>query len=99
MKWVVGFVVWLLLVLAAVGLPWLQSRSAIGAGYVAKEVCSCMALGGRSYEACRADLPADLGFERVRSEPLPDAAGVHAWVPGLAERTARAKPSEGCTLE
>lgn len=99
-KWWVGFGVWAVLVgVLAVAYPILSERSAIGAGYVAKEICSCVAVGGREYAACRADLPEDLGFERVRSELLANGAGVRAWVPGLAERTALAKPGEGCTLE
>ena len=99
-KWIVGFVVWLLLVaVLAIALPRLQEASAIGAGYVAKEVCSCMALGGRDYAACRADLPTQLHFDRVKSEALPNGAGVRAWVPYLAERTALAAPGRGCTIQ
>lgn len=100
MKWVIGFVVWAALVgVLAIAYPMLSERSTIGAGYVAKEVCSCVALGGRDFAACRADLPADLGFERVRAEPLASGGGVRAWVPFLAERVARVSDGGGCTLE
>ncbi|MBM4382802.1 MAG: hypothetical protein FJ091_05475 [Deltaproteobacteria bacterium] len=100
MKWVIGFVVWLVLVaVLAVGVPYLNNVTAVGAGYVAKEVCSCMTLGGRDYAACRADLPESLDFERVQSEPLPDGKGVRAWVPLFAERVALATPESGCVLQ
>jgi hypothetical protein len=99
-KWIIGFVVWLVLIaVLAVAWPRLNELSGIGAGYVAKEVCSCMALGGRDYKACRADLPPQLDFDRVQSEPLPNGAGVRAWVPFFAERTALAEPGRGCTLK
>ncbi len=100
MKWVVGFVVWLVLVIAAVSYPVLVDMGAVGAGFVAKEVCSCVLLGGRDYAACRADLPGDLGLERVGSEPLASGDGVRAWAPfGLATRVARGDREHGCTLE
>jgi hypothetical protein len=100
MKWVVGFVVWLVLVLAAVSYPVLVDMGSVGAGLVAKEVCSCMVLGGRDYASCRADLRGDLGLERVGSEPLASGDGVRAWAPlGLATRVARGTPERGCTLD
>ncbi len=99
-KWIIGFVVWLVLVLVfGIAMPRLNEITGIGAAYVAKEVCSCMTLGGRDYAACRADLPQDMNFDRIQSEPLPNGAGVHAWVPYFAERTALAEPGRGCTLQ
>jgi hypothetical protein len=71
-----------------------ERQAGVGAGYVAKEVCSCMFVGGRSLEACRGDVPASM--DRVRAEALPD--GVRGSVPLLASRVARHEPGFGCTL-
>ena len=73
----------------------LAPQADIGAGFVAKQVCSCIFVGGRDEQACRLDLGPEL--EPVRSERLAD--GVHAWVPLLASRSARFREGTGCTLE
>ena len=73
----------------------LVPQADIGAGFVAKQVCSCVFVGGRDEQACRLDLGPDLA--PVRSEQLAD--GVHAWVPLLASRTARFREGTGCTLD
>jgi len=85
---------WVVLVGAALIYETLRDRSSIGAGYVAKEVCSCVFVGGRTLDSCRPDIPAsmdrvkvDLGADRVR-----------AYVPGFAERIARHEPPYGCVL-
>jgi len=73
----------------------LAPQADIGAGFVAKQVCSCVFVGGRDETACRLDLRPDLA--PVRSEQLAD--GVHAWVPLLASRTAHVHEGTGCTLD
>ena len=98
MKWVIGFVVWLVLVLGAAGYVWLEERSDVGGGFVAKEVCSCMHLGERSFEACRADISLP-GAERLTTAVLPEGSGVRSGLRPFAPRIARAKPGQGCTLE
>jgi hypothetical protein len=98
-KWVIGFAVWLVLVLGAAAAIWLQEGNLVGGGFVAKEVCSCVHLGGRSFEACRADLAALPGIDWIAAAPLPDGAGVSAGLPGFTPRVARAAPERGCTLE
>jgi len=95
---VVASLVVLAVLVVAGALGWARARelSDVGAGYVAHQMCSCMFVGGRSFESCRPDmLP---GMERVRAEVLPDDGGVRAWVPLLAERVARHRPPTGCTL-
>ena len=89
-------------VLAGVGLgllawklPDFQRMGVIGSSYVAKTVCSCIFVAGRSAEACGADLLPTMA--QVRFEPRED--GVRAWLPLLAERVARHTPGRGCTLE
>ena len=93
-RWIwIGVVV---LLLGGGVLEYLRVRrmAGVGAGYVAKEVCSCVFVGGRSFASCRGDVPASM--DRVRAEQLP--SGVHAYVRGFAERTATFDPVFGCTL-
>jgi len=80
----------------AVGLPRLERRVYVGTGFVAKQMCSCMFVGDRSFDACRPDMFREM--DRVAAEVLPADDGVRAWVPLLGERTARYVPGEGCTL-
>jgi hypothetical protein len=99
MKWVIGFVVWAVLVAASGLYVWAGDRSYVGAGLVAKQVCSCVHVAARSFDACHADLPAYGGLDWVRAEPLAEGDGVRAWLPGFEPRIARALPGRGCTLE
>jgi hypothetical protein len=71
-----------------------RDMAAIGAGYVAEEMCSCLFVAGRSPASCRPDMPESM--DRIGVELLPD--GVRAYVTGLAERVARNEPGFGCTL-
>lgn len=93
-RWIAIAVFWVLLVAAALTWEWMRDRSTVGAGYVAKEVCSCVFVGGRSLDSCRADVPAVM--DRVEVELGPDR--VRASVPGLVERIARHEPPFGCVL-
>jgi hypothetical protein len=99
MKWVIGFAVWLVLVVGAALIVALGDRNEVGGGYVAKEVCSCIHVGGRSLDACRADLLPLPGLDWVKTEALPDGSGVRAGLPGFTPRVARAAEGRGCTLE
>jgi hypothetical protein len=89
---IAGF--WLLLVVGALVYERARDLSTVGAGYVAKELCSCVFVGERSLTSCRPDIPetmdrvdVELGADRVR-----------AFVPYLAERIARFEPPFGCVL-
>jgi hypothetical protein len=93
-RWGAIAVFWVLLVLGAFFYQHLREISAVGAGYVAKELCSCVFVGARSLDSCRPDIPESMA--RVEAELLPD--GVRAFVPRLAERVARHEPPDGCTL-
>lgn len=84
----------LALVGAALAYQHVRDMASVGAGYVAKELCSCVFVGGRSLESCAQDVPEEMA--RVRSELLPD--GVRAFVTGFAVRVARHEPGFGCTL-
>jgi hypothetical protein len=85
-----------LLVLVSGGFTYtrLRAMASVGAGYVAKEVCSCVFVGGRSFDSCRADVPESM--DRVQAEQRTD--GVYAFVTGLASRVALFEPGFGCTL-
>jgi hypothetical protein len=99
MKWLIGFGVWLVLVLGAAGYVELAGRSYVGGGFVAKEVCSCVHVGGRDYAACRADLAPLPRLDWLDTAPLEDGTGVRSGLPGFPPRVARAAPERGCTLE
>jgi hypothetical protein len=86
----------LLAALAVVGWRRIHFQADVGAGFVAKTVCSCMFVAGRPLESCRADvLPA---MDRVEAEVLDDPHGVRAFVTLFAWRTATWEPRTGCTL-
>jgi hypothetical protein len=93
-RWIAIAVFWVLLVVGALAWEWMRDRATVGAGYVAKEVCSCVFVGGRSLDSCRADVPATM--ERVQVELGADR--VKAFVPALTERIARHEPPFGCVL-
>jgi hypothetical protein len=99
MKWVVGFSVWLVLVAGAALYVWLGEQNEVGGGFVAKEVCSCVHVGGRDFAACRGDLQQLAGLDWVEAAPLAAGDGVSAGLPGFPPRVARATPDGGCTLD
>jgi hypothetical protein len=85
-----------LAVLGVVGWRRIHFQADVGAGFVAKTVCSCMFVAGRPYESCRADvLPA---MDRVEAEVLEEPHGVRGFVTLFASRTATWEPRTGCTL-
>ena len=93
-RWIAIAVIWVLLVGGALLYEVARNRSSVGAGYVAKELCSCIFVAGRSLESCRPDIPPSM--DRVEAEVGADR--VRAFVPHLAERIARNEPPFGCTL-
>ena len=97
LKWgaIAGF--WLILVAGALAHRYAAGAVEVGAGYVAKEACSCIFIGGRELESCRHDMP-DM-MDDVDAEVLADERAVRAFVTGLGERIARFEPDGGgCTL-
>jgi hypothetical protein len=75
----------------------LRAQVDIGAGSLAKQMCSCLYVAERSVEACRADqssLLDPIGFELRSDEQL-----VWAGIPMLGARTALYREGFGCTLE
>jgi hypothetical protein len=94
MRWVLIAVFWVVLVAGALFFEWARDRAAVGNGYVAKELCSCVFVGERDLASCRADIPPTM--DRVQAELGADR--VRAFVPGLGERIARFEPPFGCVL-
>ncbi len=78
---------------------YLPTRQAvdIGAGMLAKQVCSCIYVAGREVADCRADL--FQAMDPIQLEVLRDEGRVRAWIPTLGERTAIHREGLGCTLE
>jgi hypothetical protein len=76
------------------GFEWARDQVAVGNGYVAKELCSCVFVGARRAESCRSDVPP--AMDGVRFELGSDR--VRAFVPYLGERIARFEPPFGCVL-
>jgi hypothetical protein len=78
---------------------YLPTRNAvdIGAGMLAKQVCSCVYVAARDLADCRADqFPS---MDPIRVEVLRDEGRVRAWIPALGERTAIHREGLGCVLE
>ena len=99
-KFMLGALTALVLGLALIGYGWIvQTTHAvdIGAGMLAKQVCSCFYLANRSLEDCRADQMASM--DAIDVEILEDEMRVRAWVSGLGERQAFYRQGFGCTLE
>lgn len=94
LKWLAVAVVVLIALAAVVVGPRVYRLSTIGAGYIAKQMCSCIYVGEREFDSCRQDMPPDMF--RVKAEVID--GGVRAWVTGVTERTARYRPESGCTL-
>jgi len=71
------------------------AQADVGAGFLAKQLCSCHFVAGRDPEACRRDMGPE--FDPLRWEVRGDT--VHAGIPLLASRSARWREGMGCTLE
>jgi hypothetical protein len=77
---------------------WQTSISAdVGAAAMAKVVCSCVFVDGRTLESCRADDPP--GFEQISVTVDPKMRSATGTVGGLVSRRATFSEAYGCTLE
>lgn len=70
---------------------------AIGAGMLAKQMCSCVFVARRDPDACRADQFASM--DAIELDIARDAKTVRAFVPLLGERSAAFSEEFGCTLQ
>jgi hypothetical protein len=96
LRWTLIGVAWLVFVGGALAYEYFGAQISVGAGYVAKEVCSCIHLGGRCLASCRPDVPAYM--DGIVAEELSDGRGVRAFIPLFAERVARYEEGFGCAL-
>ncbi len=85
--------------IGAVGYGLWQTSIAIdvGAAAVAKVICSCVFVDGRTLESCRADDPP--GFEQVSVTIDPKTRSATGTVGGMISRRATFSEAYGCTLE
>ena len=77
--------------------PGFQAQVALGTGFIAKQMCSCMLVGERSFESCRPDMMPMM--DAIEAELLPSGDGVRAFVTGIAESYAYFDEATGCTLQ
>ena len=77
--------------------PGLREGANTGAGFLAKQMCSCIFVDGLSPDACRPDMMA--GVDVFEAELLTDPPGVRAHFSIVAERTALFDADLGCTLQ
>jgi len=78
---------------------WLPTRDAVavGAGMLAKTMCSCLYVAGRPQDECRADQMSAMDAIQVEIDPA--SKRVRAFVPGLGERSAVYTEDLGCALQ
>ncbi len=93
--WGGGILLLLAALAAAVYGPRFMDMASVGAGYVAKQMCSCLYVAEREFDACRSDIPDSM--DRIDAEPLEGRPGVRAHTIGL-ERLAVHTPGAGCRL-
>lgn len=99
-KWAAVALGVVLLVVGGIYLPGIRALASTGAGFVAKQMCSCIFVSERSFDSCRPDMMESM--DRIRAESVSGAGGtgVRAWVPGLfVERFASFESDYGCTLD
>jgi hypothetical protein len=71
----------------------------VGAGYVAKNMCSCVFVSRRSLESCRPDMLVIMSGVVIEISDLPPRRGVRASISPFATRFASYDEPYGCTLE
>ena len=77
---------------------WQTSIAAdVGAAAVAKVICSCVFVEGRSLESCQADQPP--GFDKIQVTVDATARTATGSVFGVIARRATFSEQYGCTLE
>lgn len=97
MRFIIALVAALLVGAAGYGV-WQTSISAdVGAAAMAKVICSCVFVDGRTLESCRDDDPP--GFEAVQVTVDVKTRTATGTVGGLVSRRATFSEAYGCTLE
>lgn len=93
--WGGGAVLLLAAAAAAVYGPRAIEMMGVGAGYVAKQMCSCVYVAERDFDQCRLDIPTSM--EDIAAQRLEERPGMRAHILGV-ERLALHTPGAGCRL-
>jgi hypothetical protein len=96
LRWIALGLVAVLVLAGVVFGPGLVRMAQVGAGYVAKCMCSCVYVAERDFDSCRPDIPENM--DRIEAALLESEEGVRASVLGIIERKALHRPGTGCTL-
>lgn len=98
-RWLViaAIVVGLMLVVGGVYAARVADQAGVGAAAMAKVVCSCVFVDGRSLESCRADDPP--GFEGIPVSIDRATNSATGSVFGVVSRRATYSEHYGCTLD
>jgi hypothetical protein len=64
-RWIVGGLLVLILIGAGVAYVMIRPTAQIGASYIAKQMCSCVFVAGRSEASCRAEFQPDISRFKV----------------------------------
>lgn len=94
--WILGGLA-LALVAGGVYAARVADQAGVAAAAMAKVACSCVFVGGRTLDACRADDPP--GFEQVAVEIDETGKAAVARLLGVITRRAAYSETYGCTLE
>jgi hypothetical protein len=99
--WVVLGLVLIGMVAASLLIRANKPRAEVGAGYMARVVCSCRYVGNRDLKSCLDDSETGMEIVTVTDDPL--TRTITAKVPLLANRSARYSPAvngleTGCVL-
>ncbi len=97
---IAGLVIVLSTIAAAVYGPALRRDANVGAGFLAKQMCSCLYVAGRDFDGCRADMMEAMDAIPVQRFSEGERTGVRAGVAWLGfERVALHRAGTGCTLD
>ena len=72
-------------------------QAGAAAEYVARRACLCVFVSERSLASCLVEMPGMVW--QVDAEVLEEERAVRAWIPFVAERTARYDGSSGCPVD
>lgn len=94
---IAAIVVALMLIAGGVYAARVADQAGVGAAAIAKVICSCVFVAGRSLESCRADDPP--GFEEIPVAIDRTAKTATGTVLGVISRRAAYSEQYGCTLD
>jgi len=97
-RWIAGGLVVLILIGAGVAYVMVRPYAQIGASYIAKQMCSCLFVAGRSEASCHAEFEPDIDRFKVKiSHPKPGHGSVRTRLV-IFSGAARYTAGYGCTV-